>query len=98
MADLRTRRFPILMFAWILEKLAGFKALAIEAGAVLLAILTAIAYGRYKGEKAGINQVAAKSAEATQKAVDTRGKVDNAVQREAPGDAAKQLNKDWSRP
>ena len=70
---------------------------AIAAGAVGLAIGTALLLGRGQGRRQAEQEREAKDHEAYQGAVETRNRIEDRVRRAGDGTAADQLRDKWSR-
>jgi len=80
------------MFTW----LGKLKVYAIEFGAVLLAVLLALAAGFRKGEKSASNADAAKAAKVTADAITKSNEVKRRIDAMSPEQIDKEADK-WSR-
>lgn len=81
------------MLGWLI----GLKGKLIALGALILAILSGLAYERHKGKQEGEQIAAGKAAQGVQKAVQVSTDEQVKAQQLPEGEARKELNKEWSR-
>jgi hypothetical protein len=81
------------MFEWVLK----LKAWAIELALLAFAILSGLVWERHKGKIEGAQIAAGQSAKEIEHAATVSANETAKAQQLAPGEAQKELQKDWSR-